>query len=107
MGDKYERNVILIYQVYQRKQFKVYKADNSFILHNTELHGFAHTHLDSIKQAKLLIELSLHKRVPNHLSRYLLISLYRINQGEYADKVNELVENKKRKQVYVNRRARP
>lgn len=98
--------MILINQVYQRKQFKVYRADDCYILHNTEILGFAHTHLDSIKQAKLLIELSLHKRVPNHLSRYLLISLCRVNEGDCRDKVNELIENKKRKQVYVNRRVR-
>lgn len=91
-------------QVYTRQQFKVYKCDNCYVLHNSDKEfSEGHTHLDSFKQCKLLIQLSLEKRIPNHLSRYLLISLYRINTGSYADKINELLNNKRIKQTYVNR----
>lgn len=90
-------------QVYQRKQFKIYHADDCYILHNTEMDGFAHTHLHSIQQCKLLIQLSIEKRVPHDLSRYLLISLTRVNNDEiYLKKINDLLENKRKKQVYFN-----
>lgn len=90
-------------QIYQRKQFKVYHSDNCYILHNASMDGFAHTHLDSIKQAKLLIQLSLEKRVPHDLSNYLLVSLARVNNDEeYFRKVNDLIENKRKKPEYFN-----
>ena len=97
-----------MYQIYQRKHFKIYKADDGIILHNS-LYDFsqAHTHLKSIKQAKLLIQYSLDKRIPRDLSLYLLISLLRINSGnqskEYSEKVSEVIENKRQRQNYYNR----
>ena len=76
----------------------MYKVENEFILHNS-LKEFkdGHTHLHTLKQAKMLIEYSLHNRIPNHLSRYLLISLYRINDGEYAEKIMTLIKTKENK----------
>lgn len=91
-------------QIYQNKQFKVYRMDNCYILHNSSKEfANGHTHLESLKQCKLIIQLSLEKRIPQHLSKYLLTSLYRVNEGEYAYKVMELINNKRKKQVYVNR----
>ena len=91
-------------QIYQNKQFKVYRGDHCYILHNcTKDFQEGHTHLQSLNQCKLIIQLSLEKRIPQHLSRYLLISLYRVNDGDYARKVIELVQNKRKKQVYINR----
>lgn len=90
-------------QVYQRKQFKVYHADDCYILHNTDMDGFTHTHLDSMKQCKLLIQLSIEKRIPHDLSKYLLVSLIRVNNDEvYLRKINDLIENKRRKPDYYN-----
>jgi len=78
--------------------------DNCYILHNSYKEFVnGHTHLESLKQCKLLIQLSLERRIPQHLSRYLLISLYRINEGDFAGKVMELIGNKRKKQTYVNR----
>lgn len=100
-----------MYQIYQRKHFKIYKADDGIILHNS-LYDFsqAHTHLKSVKQAKLLIQYSLDKRIPRDLSLYLLISLLRINSGqytkEYSEKIEELIDNKKQRQIYYNRGPR-
>lgn len=54
-------------------------------------------------QAKLLIQASLERRIPRHLSRYLLESLVRINEGDYSNKVKELLANKKRKENYYNK----
>ena len=92
--------------VFENGCFKVFfdaKADKSpYVLINTSLPYGAHTHLDSRKQAEKLIQLSKEKRIPRDLSRYLLISLARINEGEYRKKIMELVENKARKQKFVN-----
>lgn len=100
-----------MYQIYQRKHFKIYKADDGIILHNSRYEfATAHTHLKSVGQAKLLIQYSLDKRVPRDLSLYLLISLLRINSGadcpEYSRKISELIENKKQRQSYYNRAGR-
>jgi len=64
--------------------------------------GFAHTHLRNFKTAKYLVELSIYKRLPLDLSNYLLISLQRINDGEYKAKIEELRVNKRRKTQYYN-----
>lgn len=93
----------MVNQVYQRGKFKVYRVENGFILHNSEKHfSEGHTHLDSMKQCRMLIQVSIEKRLPRDLPRYLLISLYRINEGAYTDKIEALINNKKKKQTYVN-----
>ena len=86
------------------KKFKRKQGEHFFFCKKLkkEFRGGTNT-LSKFKQCKLLIQLSLEKRIPNHLSRYLLISLYRINTGSYADKINELLNNKRIKQTYVNR----
>lgn len=91
-------------QVYQRNNFKVYRGKDCYILHNASLDGFQHTHLDSMKQCCLLIQLSLEKRIPYDLSNYLLISLSRINDGSYKEKVLEVIQNKRKKDTYYNKR---
>ena len=86
-------------QIYQRGVFKIYKSEG-FILHNTDKEfSQGHTHLNSFKIAKYLIELITYKRIPRHLSKYLLVSLIRVSDDtEYQRKINELISNKKRKQ---------
>jgi hypothetical protein len=91
-----------MHQIYQRKQFKVYEAEDQYVLHNSALQGFRHTHLRNFKTCKYLIELSLKERYPNDLPVYLLISLARINEGSYQEKILELLKNKRKKDNYYN-----
>lgn len=89
--------------IYSRKQYNVYSVENEYIIHNTSMKEFAHTHIKNLKACKWLIELSLKKKVPHDINRYFLISLSRINNDEnYSRKINELLENKKKKEYYVN-----
>lgn len=86
--------------------FSVYKASDGFILCNSEIEGFAHTHLNNKSTAEYLIRLSKKKKIPRDISRYLLISLIRINSDNvYLQKLNDLLENRKKKGVYRNRPA--
>lgn len=66
-------------------------------------HG--HTHIQSFKQAEYLVNMSLHKRIPNHLSEYMLTSLVRLsNDPQYTEKINALIETKRsRGQKYINK----
>jgi len=94
-------------RIYKRERYVIYHSgDCGYILQNILMPDFSHTHLDSMEQCKLLIHLSLHQKVPHHLSRYLLESLVRINDNEdFIQKVEELMKAKERKkQDYVNRR---
>jgi len=92
-------------QIYQRGKYKVYRVEDGFIIHNSDKEfKDGHTHMKSMKCCRYLIQLSLEKRVPYNLSRYLLISLIRINEGEYTEKAQAVLDSKKKKQTYVNRR---
>jgi len=86
------------------KSFVIYQTSDGVILCNEEIEGFAHTHLKNVNTAKWLIELSLRKKLPHDIPRYLLISLLRVNCDEwYLDKINTLLSSKKKKGVYVNK----
>lgn len=95
-------------KIYSKDKYNIYLADTGCIVHNTRKEFEAgHTHIDSYKTAKYLIDLALHKSMPHHLSRYLLISLIRItDDAEYSGRIAALLSNKKRKQVYVNGRKK-
>jgi hypothetical protein len=85
--------------------FEIIRVANGFIVRNTLMDGFAHTHIKNYKTCLYLIQLSKEKRVPNDLPRYLKISLKRINEGEFRDKVEEHLQIEKNKQCYFNRSA--
>jgi hypothetical protein len=91
-------------QVYSKHSYNIYKVSDGYIVHNT-VKDFqkGHTHLNSFKSAKYLIDLAVHRSIPYHLDRYRLISLSRITEDEkYKEKILELVGNKKNKLNYVN-----
>lgn len=89
--------------IYTKKQFDVYKSDDGYVIHNREMKDFAHSHLDNYKTCLYLIDLSLSKKLPQHLPRYLIVSLLRINSDEkYVRKIQELLDNKKEKAHYYN-----
>lgn len=86
------------------RQFIIYQSADGVILQNTNMEGFAHTHLHNLKTAEWLINLCLEKRLPRDIPRYLLISLLRISDNEeYTNKAYELLNNKKKKARYINR----
>ena len=95
-----------INQIYKREQFKIYqtKDKNEYVLQNYKMSDFAHTHVKNMSACKMLIELSLEKRIPYDLPPYFIISLIRINDDEeYVRKLNELLISKNnRKNMYYN-----
>ena len=90
-------------RVYKNERYVIYRNDDGFIVQNILMPDFAHTHIDNFQTAKYIIRLSLQKRIPHDLSRYLMISLKRINDDEvYLRKINDLLENHKKKDMYIN-----
>lgn len=92
-------------QVWQKKNYKIYHADDGYILHNSSMEGFAHSHISHFKTAVFIAELSIHKRVPHDLCSYLLVSLIRVNDDEdYCKKIQDLIDakRKKDKKYYYN-----
>ena len=91
--------------IYNKKNFKIYDASDGFIVHNTKL-SFEnhHTHLKNFNTCKFIIDLCIHKSIPNkEISEYLLISILRISEDRiYRNKIQQLInlqkKNKKRKQ---------
>lgn len=94
-------------QVYSKKEYIVIKMKSGFIVINTTKDfNNGHTHIRNFQTAKYLIDLSIHKSIPHHLDNYLLNSLLRLtNDSSYQIKIDELIHNKRRKQVYCNRSA--
>ncbi len=96
-------------EVYQKKNFSIIKIDKSgyIIINKNKDFEEGHTHLESFKTAKMIVDLALNKLIPNHLSQYLLISLIRISEDtEYINKLKALLNNKKNKtqQNYYNKK---
>ena len=84
-----DNNNCTLVTIYRKIHFNIYSAGNRFIVHNTRMEfSKGHTHIRNFSTAKFIIELSLHKSIPKHLSNYLLISLIRINDDiEYINKL--------------------
>lgn len=81
-------------QVYSKDEFKMYQsADNGFIVHNTNKSFDAgHTHLKSFSQGKYIIDMVRWKKIPRHLSKYLLLSLVRIaDDNDYQRNILKLL----------------
>lgn len=84
--------------------FKIYHADDGYVVHNPTMDGYAHSHISNIKSARWVFNLSMHKRVPNRMPKYLLISLLRVNNDEdYCRKIQDMISAKsKKKDMYFN-----
>lgn len=86
-------------QVYQEGAFKVYRAGNDFIVHNTA-YAFTqkHTHIKTLNNAKRIIESIKHRTIPKSFSPYLLTSLLRLSDDErYIRDVEGLIAARKQK----------
>ena len=68
---------------------------DGYIVYNTsKMFEEGHTHISNINTAKYIINLSLYKKVPKHLSDYLLKSLIRISKDPiYVKKIEEMRNN--------------
>ena len=82
----------------------MYHSDDGYIIHNSDMKDFAHTHVNNYRTCIWLIDLSLRKKAPYNISKYLLISLIRINSDDkYVRKLNEILDKKNtRKEIYYN-----
>ena len=85
--------------IYKKKNFKIYDAGNSYIIHNTKLNFVDHhTHIKNFHTCKYIIDLCIHKTVPYHLSDYLLVSIIRLsNDKEYISKIESKMKKKENK----------
>ncbi|MBN2796339.1 MAG: hypothetical protein JXR88_13090 [Clostridia bacterium] len=94
-------------QVYQEGEFKVYRAGNNYIVHNTRfIFNQAHTHVRTLNTAKRIIYCTCHKVIPKTFPEYLLQSLIRVSDDAlYCDRIEALIEVRKqkgKKLKYVN-----
>lgn len=92
-------------RVFKKAYFNIYSDhDGCYIIHNTKKpFEKGHTHIREFNTAVYLINLALHKSLPNRNLKYFIESLIRISTDqEYINKLmnqskNTLQKNKKRK----------
>lgn len=98
-------------KIYEYKNYIILKVRSKnkigYIIHNTNLpFKKAHTHLNSYKMAKTIVDNVIKKRRPKTTNLYLLSSHARVSDDDkYIKLINELIEAKKSKgkQIYRNR----
>ena len=79
--------------IYKKKSFKIYDAGKGYIVHNSnlEFHNH-HTHINNFHTCKYIIDLCIHKTIPRHLSKYLLVSIIRLtNDNAYRNKIERIL----------------
>ena len=92
-------------EIYKDSIYTIFKTNDGFLLQNHTIDGFAHTHLKNYNTALKIIELSSKKKCPRDLPRYLVISLYRVNDDEkYKEKIEQILSIPK-KQSYYNKKG--
>ena len=79
--------------IYSKKNYNIYKISRqSFIIHNTKKKfEDGHTHIKNYKTAKYLIDLCIHRSIPDrHLSDYLLESIIRLSTNiDYIKQIKQ------------------
>lgn len=66
--------------LYKKREFRIYGNNDEYIIHNSKKEfSDGHTHINNYKTAKWLIDLAIHKSIPNRKKRYFLESLIRIS----------------------------
>lgn len=69
--------------LYKKGSYKIYGYQNAYIVHNTNKDfGSGHTHINTFKTAKWIIDLAIHKRIPNRKLEYFIGSLIRISDDD-------------------------
>lgn len=96
-------------RIYKKKSYNVYAANNNtYIIHNAAKdfeHG--HTHIREMNTCKYLIDLCIHKTVPNMNNIRLLESILRISDDEkYKDRIRHKIDILKRKNRFKKSRRR-
>lgn len=68
-------------RIYKRREFNLYSAEDGYIIHNSKGEfSQHHTHINNYHTAKYLIDLALHRKIPEKkVSSYLIESLIRIS----------------------------
>ena len=87
-------------RVYKKAYFNVYSDYNGeYIIHNTKKEfQNGHTHIREFGTAKYLVNLALHRSLPNRRLKYFIESLIRIsNDADYRDKLKHLKPIERRK----------
>jgi hypothetical protein len=88
-------------KLYEDQTFSIYHTSDGYLLHNHTLEGFAHTHLKNYNTAMRIIELSRKKKCPLDLPRYLVVSLYRVNEDKsYLNRIEQVLAMKERVPYY-------
>lgn len=93
-------------QIYSKNEFIIIKVGNEYVVINRNKDfKNGHSHIKNFNTAKYIIDMVIHKRIPNHLPIYLLISLLRISDDDdYKTKIQDLIDVKNnRNQKYTNR----
>lgn len=93
---------------FSKNKYNVYQVDDGYIIQNIDIKGFAHTHVNNYKTCLWLIELSINKKCPYDIPRYLIISLIKINDdSKYLTKLYEILKKKStKKEKYYNSKKR-
>lgn len=96
-------------QIYKKKSYVIFRVRDGYIVHNkSKMFSKGHTHITNFDTAKYLINLSIRKTIPKHLSDYLLESLIRISGDEvYSKKIQAMRERQKReKRILTQKNAK-
>ena len=92
-------------QIYSKKSFVIYRVRDGYIVHNKEKpFKEGHTHITNINTAKYIINISINKKLPAHLTDYLMESLIRLSSDrDFAIKVENLrkIRKKGRKTIKI------
>lgn len=87
--------------IYKKSGYNIYSVSGGYIIHNTrKKFSDGHTHINNFNTAKYLIDLCIHKSIPNRKCEYFFISLSRItNDRKYKYRLLTTLENLTKEQV--------
>lgn len=82
--------------IYKRKGFNIYSNNKKgYIVHNTKKNFHdGHTHINSFNTATYIIDLCIHKSIPDRKNKYIITSLTRLtNDKRYRFKLLQILDD--------------
>ena len=93
-------------EIHKQNNYIIYETDDGYLIQNSDMDNFAHTHIHNYETCLWIISLLENKKCPYDIPKYLLISLIRLTDDEiYLYKLNCILVKKNGKQKYHNKNA--
>ena len=93
--------------IYEKGGYSILEMNKGYIVVNNNMNESAHTYIENLSTSMWIIDLSIQRKCPYNIPKYLVESLIRINTDEnYLFKLNAILHKKQKDHYYNSNKGR-